>query len=66
MSAWNLPHTRAHKQIPEALGTGVEAAMQCGVEQVREQGIAEPVARLRRPVGPAEAEQEAILFGHPE
>ena len=44
MSAWELPRTRARKPPPEALGTRVEAAMQCAVEQVRAQGIGEPVA----------------------
>ena len=43
MSAWDLPRTRARKQLPEALGMCVEAAMQCGVEQVRVQGSVEPV-----------------------
>ena len=44
MSAWDLPRTRAHKPLPEALGTGVKAAMQCGFDQVRVQGSVEPVA----------------------
>ncbi len=44
MSAWELPRTRAREPLPEALGTGVEAAMQCGFEQVRVQGSVEPVA----------------------
>ena len=43
MSAWDLPRTRARKPLPEALGTFVEAAMQCGAEQARAQGSAEPV-----------------------
>ena len=58
MSAWDLPRTRARDQLPEAIGTGVEAAMQCGVEQVRVQGSVEPVAQPRRFVGSAGAEHE--------
>ena len=38
MSAWDLPRTRAREQLPKALGTGVEAAMQRGIEQVQVRG----------------------------
>lgn len=44
MSAWDLPRTRARKPRPEVLGTGVEAAMPRGVEQVPAQGSVKPVA----------------------
>ena len=43
MSAWDLPRTRTRKPLPEAFGSGVEAAMQCGVGQVGVQGSVEPV-----------------------
>ena len=66
MSAWDLPRTRARKQLPEALATGVEAAMQRGVEPVRVQGIGEPVAQPRGHAGSAGAEQEAARFRHLE
>ena len=66
MSACDLPRTRVYKHLPEALGTGVEAAMQCGVEQVRVQGIREPVAQPRGLAGSARAEQEAALFRYLE
>ena len=66
MSAWDLPRTRARKPLPEALGTYVEAAMPCGVEQVRAQGSVEPVAQPCRFFGSAGAEHEAASIRDPE
>ena len=52
---------RPRKQLVEALGPGVEAAMQRGIEQVQVQGIREPVAQPGGLAGSAGAEQEAAL-----
>ena len=52
---------RACEQIPKALGTGAQAALQRRFEQVQIQGIGEPVAQPGGFAGSARAEQEAAL-----
>ena len=54
------------EQLPQALGTGAQAAVQRRVEQVHEQRVRQPIPQPRGLAGPAGTEQEAASIGDPE